>query len=71
MFYFIIIYFSNFKGSKHKGSMDPVHEGGPWTMGPWFVLSHVGPLAGLRVLLVHYTLPLLLHVSDHFSRKMD
>ena len=71
MLYFIIVYFSNFRGSKHKGSMDPVHEGGPWTRDPCFALFHVGPLAGLRVLLAHYTLPPLLHVSDHYSRKID
>ena len=25
MFYFIIVYFGNFRGSKNRGSMDPVH----------------------------------------------
>ena len=45
-FYFIFVYFSNFRGSKNRGSMDPVHilmdpvhGGGPWTRGPCFVLS--------------------------------
>ena len=54
-FYFIFVYFSDFRGSKNWGSMDPVHilmdpvhgpvhGGGPWTRGPWargpcFVLS--------------------------------
>ena len=28
-FYFIFVYFSNFSGSKNRGSMDPVHERGP------------------------------------------
>ena len=30
-FYFIFVYLSNFRGSKNRGSMDPVHERGPWT----------------------------------------
>ena len=30
-FYFILVYFSNFRGSKNRGSMDLVHESGPWT----------------------------------------
>ena len=49
-FYFIFVYFSNFRGSKNRGpwtrsifwwtrSMDPVRGGGPWTRGPRFVLS--------------------------------
>ena len=31
LFYFIFVYFSNFRGSKNRESMDPVHESGPWT----------------------------------------
>ena len=30
-FYFIFVYFSNFRGSKNRGSMDLAHERGPWT----------------------------------------
>ena len=30
-FLFIFVSFSNFRGSKNRGSMDPVHESGPWT----------------------------------------
>ena len=42
MFYFITVYFGNFRGGKNRGSMDPVHisvdmDGG----GPWFVLSPI------------------------------
>ena len=34
MFYFIAVYFGNFRGGKNRGSMDPAHIyfGGP---GPW------------------------------------
>ena len=28
MFYFIVVYFSNFKGGNNRGSMDPVHNKG-------------------------------------------
>ena len=30
-FYFIFVYFSNFRGGKNRESMDPLHERGPWT----------------------------------------
>ena len=46
LFYFCLLLLSNFRGSKNRGSMDPVHilmdpvhGGGPWTRGPCFVLS--------------------------------
>ena len=40
-FYFIFVYFSNFRGSKNRGSMDPVHERvhGP---GPYLTRSTEG-----------------------------
>ena len=49
MFYFITVYFSNFRGGKNRGSMDPVHDrgsvdpvhrGGSRSRGACFVLSH-------------------------------
>ena len=35
-FYFIFVYFSNFGGSKNRGSMDPVHQ--KWSMDPVHIL---------------------------------
>ena len=30
LFYYYIVYYSTFRGSKNRGSLDPVHEWGPW-----------------------------------------
>ena len=45
-FYFIFVYFSNFSGSKNRGSMDPVHERGPWTRSIFWWTRSMDPVHG-------------------------
>ena len=57
-FNFIIVYFSNFRGGKSRGSMDLVHGGGPS-----FVLSQLMPRWTVVLAKPHY------HDSFRLSRK--
>ena len=45
-FYFIFVYFSNFRGSENRGSMDPVHERGPWTRSIFWWTRSMDPVHG-------------------------
>ena len=45
-FYVIFVYFSNFRGSKNRGSMDPVHERGPWTRSIFWWTRSMDPVHG-------------------------
>ena len=45
-FYFIFVYFRNFRGSKNRGSMDPVHERGPWTRSIFWWTRSMDPVHG-------------------------
>ena len=46
VFVYIFVYFSNFSGSKNRGSMDPVHERGPWTRSIFCWTRSMDPVHG-------------------------
>ena len=46
LFYFCLLLISNFRGSKNRGSMDPVHERSPWTRSIFWWTRSMDPVHG-------------------------